>query len=163
MKKTATENSRYDLIDRRTLIKGSAAAVGLLLLPQVSHALPEDVEAEIAELFDTREIQQGKVTVTVPPISENGYSVPFAVDVESPMTEEDHVVRIVVFAEENPQPNVARFELGPRAGKASIKTRIRMGGTQRIRAIAEMNDGSLWTSYAFSIVTLAACVFDPGT
>ena len=36
----------------------------------------------------------------------------------SPMTPEDHVLRIAIFAEENPLPNVARFELGPRAGRA---------------------------------------------
>jgi sulfur-oxidizing protein SoxY len=68
------------------------------------------------------------------------------------------VLRIAIFAEENPLPDVARFELGPRAGKAKVQTRIRMGGSQKIRAIAEMNDGSLWGTDTFSIVTLAACI-----
>ena len=98
------------------------------------------------------------MTVEVPPISENGYSVPLSVAVESPMTEADHVVRIAVFAEQNPLPDVARFELGPSAGVAHVRTRIRLGDSQRIRAVAEMNDGSLWTGHAFTIVTLAACV-----
>ena len=98
------------------------------------------------------------MTVELPPISENGYSVPLSVAVESPMTETDHVVRIAVFAEKNPLPDVARFELGPNAGVAHVRTRIRLGDSQRIRAIAEMSDGSLWTGYAFTIVTLAACV-----
>jgi len=53
---------------------------------------------------------------------------------------------------------VARFELGPRAGKARIDTRIRLGNTQKIRAVAEMNDGALYGTSTFSIVTLAACV-----
>ena len=98
------------------------------------------------------------MTLKVPPISENGYSVPLMVEVDSPMTPEDHVLRIALFAEENPLPDIARFELGPRAGRARVQTRIRMGGSQKIRAIAEMSDGSLWGTETFSIVTLAACV-----
>jgi sulfur-oxidizing protein SoxY len=121
-------------------------------------AEPADVEASIAALFGERPIREGRVTLEVPSISENGYSVPLSVMVESPMTEADHVVRIAVFAEKNPLPDVARFELGPNVGIAHVRTRIRLADSQRIRAIAEMNDGSLWTGYAFTIVTLAACV-----
>ncbi len=117
-----------------------------------------DVDASIASLFGGRKIREGRVKVELPPISENGYSVPLSVAVESPMTDTDHVVRIAVFAEENPLPDVARFEFGPNAGVAHVRTRIRLGDSQRIRAVAEMNDGSLWTGYAFTIVTLAACV-----
>ena len=98
------------------------------------------------------------MVLKVPPISENGYSVPLSVEVDSPMTEDDPVVRIAIFSEENPLPDVARFELGPRAGKARIETRIRLGNTQKIRAVAEMNDGALYGTSTFSIVTLAACV-----
>ena len=142
---------------RRILLKGALAVTGAACLP-VAIAAPEDVDAAITELFGNRTPQAGKVAVKIPPISENGYSVPLSVKVDSPMTAQDHVVRIAVFAEENPIALVANFELGPRAGVASIQSRIRMGGSQRIRAVAEMSDGSLWWGYAFSIVTLAACV-----
>ena len=119
---------------------------------------PAEVDLEVAGLFGNRPISAGRIRLEVPPISENGYSVPLAVEVESPMTADDHVRRIVLFAEENPQPNIARFELGPRSGRARIQTRIRMGGSQKIRAIAELSDGSLWSTETFSIVTLAACI-----
>lgn len=142
---------------RRTVLKGAAAAIGYSYLPFAT-ATPGKVEAAIASLFGNRQPQQGRVTVRIPPISENGYSVPLSVKVESPMTPDDHVVRIAVLAEENPIALVASFELGPRAGLANIQSRIRMSGSQRIRAVAEMSDGSLWSGYAFSIVTLAACV-----
>lgn len=144
-------------MDRRRFLTGSAALVGVALVPAVA-ASPADIELEIAALFGDRPIQNGRVTLKLPPISENGYSVPVAVEVESPMTAEDYVRRIVLFAEENPQPNIARFDLGPRAGRARVQTRIRMGGSQNIRAIAELSDGSLWSTETFSIVTLAACV-----
>lgn len=143
---------------RRTILKSGAALVGGLVLPRLTLATPAAVEDEIRTLFGDRPITQGRVTVKIPALSENGFSVPLSVDVDSPMTADDHVVRIVVFAEENPLPNVGRFELGPDAGVAKIQTRIRMGGSQRIRAIAEMNDGTLFSGHAFSVVTLAACV-----
>ena len=89
-------------------------------------------------LFGDRTVTEGRFSV--PPISENGYWFP-SVEVDSPMTEDDHVVRIAIFSEENRCPMC--FELGPRAGKARIDTRIRLGNTQKIRAVAEMND-SCW-------------------
>jgi sulfur-oxidizing protein SoxY len=143
---------------RRTLLKGGSALLGAALWPAIARSSVSDVEDSIIALYGKRPIQAGRVTVKIPPISENGYSVPITVDVQSPMTRDDHVVRIAVFAEENPLPDVARFQLGPAAGRARVQTRIRMGASQRIRAVAEMSDGSLWSGYAFSIVTLAACV-----
>ena len=72
----------------------------------------------------------------LPPLIENGNAVPLTVDVESPMTAADHVRAIHVFTEKNPQPNVASFHLGPRAGRASVATRIRLADTQTVVAIA---------------------------
>ena len=143
---------------RRRVLTVAGGAFAATAWPLRIFAEPADVEASIAALFGQRKIREGRVTVDVPPISENGYSVPLSVAVESPMTEADHVVRIAVFAERNPLPDVARFELGPSAGVAHVRTRIRLGDSQRIRAVAEMNDGSLWAGHAFTIVTLAACV-----
>jgi len=73
------------------------------------------------------------------------------------MTEADHVDSIHIFNQKNPQPYVATFHLGPRAGKAYVATRIRLADSQRIVAIARLADGSLWSDSADIIVTLAAC------
>ena len=100
-------------MDRRRFIAGSAALVGVSLLPLGASATPAEVDALVKEVFGDREVESGRVTLKVPPISENGYSVPLTVEVDSPMTPEDHVLRIALFAEKNPQPNVARFTLGP--------------------------------------------------
>lgn len=149
-----------DDMQRRSFLARSAALVAVALLPVRGAAAPEDVDASVTALFGDRPVNEGRVTLKVPPISENGYSVPLTVEVDSPMTAEDHVVRIAIFAEENPLPNVVRFELGPRAGRARVQTRIRMGQSQKIRAVAELSDGTLWRTEAFSIVTLAACVVE---
>jgi sulfur-oxidizing protein SoxY len=98
------------------------------------------------------------VKLDLPPLSENGNSVPLTVRVESPMTEADHVRDIHVFTEKNPQPDVVSVRLGPRAGRASVATRIRLADTQTVVAICELSDGTFWSDRADVVVTLAACL-----
>jgi sulfur-oxidizing protein SoxY len=74
------------------------------------------------------------------------------------MTQEDHVKAIHVFTEKNPQPNVIGVHLGPRAGRASVSTRIRLSESQKLIAVAQMNDGSFWSDEVEVVVTLAACL-----
>ena len=85
-------------------------------------------------------------------------AVTMTVTVESPMTPVDYVKGIYVFNEKNPQPNVINIHLGPRAGRANIQTRIRLADSQRVIAVAEMNDGTFWSDELEVIVTLAACL-----
>jgi sulfur-oxidizing protein SoxY len=76
------------------------------------------------------------------------------------MTEQDHVKAIHLFNEKNPQPNVISMQLGPRAGKASVSTRMRLSETQTVTAIAQMSDGSFRSHSANVIVTQGACLED---
>ena len=80
----------------------------------------------IRDLIGEAPLAPGKVKLELPSIVENGNTVPLTVSVESPMTEADHVESIHIFNQKNPQPYVAAFHLGPRAGKASVATRIRL-------------------------------------
>jgi sulfur-oxidizing protein SoxY len=106
-------------------------------------------------------VHQGKVKLEVPPIVENGNAVPLTVSVDSPMTENEHVTSVHVFNEKNPQPNVASFYLGPRAGRAQVSTRIRLADSQKVIAIAQLSDGSFWSDNVDVVVTLAACLENP--
>jgi sulfur-oxidizing protein SoxY len=74
------------------------------------------------------------------------------------MTAADYVKAIHVFNEKNPQPYVIGVTLGPRAGRASFATRIRLADSQTVTAIAEMSDGTFWSDQIDVIVTLAACI-----
>jgi sulfur-oxidizing protein SoxY len=74
------------------------------------------------------------------------------------MTERDHVLRIALFSEKNPLPQVAVFHLGTRAGRAAVTTRMRLADSQKVVAVAEMSDGSFQRVQADVIVTLAACI-----
>jgi sulfur-oxidizing protein SoxY len=101
---------------------------------------------------------QGKVKLEMPVLADNGNAVPAKITVESAMTEADHVKLIRLISEKNPEREMAVFHLGPRAGKAEITTRLRLAGSQRVTAVAEMSDGSSWMGTADVAVTLSACV-----
>jgi sulfur-oxidizing protein SoxY len=148
------------IITRRdALILGGLAAAGAAS-PSPAAAVPGQMEAAIRQVIGEAKVQKGKVTLDLPPLVENGNSVPMTVTVASPMTAENRVKAIHVFNEKNPQANVVSMRLGPRAGKASVSTRIRLADTQKITAIAEMSDGTYWSDTQEVVVTLAACLED---
>ncbi len=146
------------MLDRRSLLLSAGGAIAITTSPLGALADEADLERARRELFGDLPIREGRVTVKLPPIAENGYSVPLSVTVDSPMTEEDYVTRVAILSPRNPLPNIAQFHFTPRSGKAFVATRIRMSGTQSIQAIAEMSDGSLWSGSMQTLVTLAACV-----
>jgi sulfur-oxidizing protein SoxY len=98
----------------------------------------------------------------LPVLIENGNSVPMKVSVDSPMTPEDHVRVIHLISERNPVRLMASFYLGPRSGRAQIQSRVRLAGSQRVIALAQMSDGSFWSDTRGTLVTLSACVDESG-
>ena len=94
------------------------------------------MQAAIKKVVGEAPLRKGKVTIDVPPLVENGNTVPLTVSVESPMTATDYVKAIHVFNEKNPQPNVIGVQLGPRAGKAALSTRIKLADAQKVVAVA---------------------------
>jgi sulfur-oxidizing protein SoxY len=153
-----------DKATRRTFLIGATSLVGGLItvLPVTdARATPETMQAAIKKVIGSAPLRKGKVTLHLPPLVENGNSVAMDVAVESPMTANNHVRAIHVFNAKNPQSNVVSIRLGPPAGQAKIATRVRLADSQRIMAIAEMNDGTFWSDEVDVIVTIAACLEDP--
>ena len=144
---------------REAIIFGGMAAAGVTASTP-SPAVPGQMEAAIRKVIGDAKVQKGKVTLDLPPLVENGNSVPMTVTVASPMTPENRVKAIHVFNEKNPQANVISVQFGPRAGKAEVATRIRLADTQKLTAIAELSDGSYWSDTQEVVVTLAACLED---
>jgi sulfur-oxidizing protein SoxY len=142
---------------RRRLL-ASAAGFGTLLVLRPAAAAAGDLAVAIASYTGRAEVRAGKVNLDIAELVDNGNVVPVTVRVESPMTAADHVKSIAIFNEKNPQRDVARFTLGPRAGKAEVTTRIRLATTQQLVAIAQLADGSYWSHTVDVIVTLAACI-----
>lgn len=129
----------------------------LLALAPAARATPETMRAAIEAFTGGAPVTEGRVTLDIPLLVENGNSVPMTVSVESPMTAEDHVEEVAVFNEKNPLPDVVRYRFTPACGLAAAQTRIRLSDSQTARAVARMRDGSHWGAATRVIVTAPAC------
>ena len=120
-------------------------------------ATPAMLSTAIRNVVGEAQLRTGKIRLDIPPLVENGNTVPMTVSVASPMTPDDHVKSIHVFNEKNPQPNIGNFYLGAQAGRAQVSTRIRLADSQKVVAVAQLSDGSFWSTSVDVVVTLAAC------
>ena len=131
--------------------------LGAWFSPALVFAKKEDADEAIQKITGNAKIQEGRVTLTIPPLVENGNLVVLKVSVDSPMTADDYVKVIHVIAEGNPFPNIFTAYLTPRSGTANITTRVRLADSQVVWAIAQMSNGSYWKGSAETLVTLSAC------
>ena len=117
----------------------------------------ETVEVMVLKVTRGAKVQEGRVKLELPQFADNGNSVSLKVTVDSPMNATDYVKSIHLYGPRNPRPNMANFYLGPRAGRAQISTRVRLGGSQKVLAVAALSDGTFWSASAEVVVTLSAC------
>lgn len=144
-------------IGRRDALAGTAAGLLVLSLPARVLARPA-LEEAVRGFTGGAPVADGRVRLDIAPLVENGNAVPVTVSVESPMRRDDHVRRIGLFNEKNPEANVAIFHLTARLGRARVSTRIRLATSQQVIAVAEMSDGTYWARAGSVVVTLAACI-----
>ncbi len=148
-------------LPRRGVLKltaGAAAALaGLGYLPK--GALADKAKLDEAIMKRVRKAPQAsnKVILDVPQIAENGNTVPVSFEVDSPMTDGDYIKDVHVFADGNPNPDVASFRFTPASGQASASTRIRLAKTQNIVAVAETSKGEVLIAQAPVKVTIGGC------
>jgi sulfur-oxidizing protein SoxY len=143
---------------RGFLLLGVVGVAHAQLPPNIQEIRKKALDEAIRKVVGDAQVRTGKVKLDVPPLIDNGNAVPLSVEVESPMTETDHVKAVHIFTERNPQPYVLTAHLGPRAGKARVATRARIADTGAVTAIAQMSDGSFWSDTVRVIVTLSACL-----
>lgn len=145
--------------DRRTLLLSSVGALGVLPLVW-SHAHAQDaqaLDAAIKKAVGDAKPADGRITLTLPEIAENGNTVPFDFVVQSPMTEADYVKSVHIIAPGNPQAEVATFLFSPESGKAAVTSRMRLAKTQDVVALAEMSDGKVFLAKRTVKVTIGGC------
>lgn len=154
---------------RRQFLRAASGAAFASLVPEAvlaqappAFAQNADSEALVKSVTHGKPAKVGRVKLELPLLADNGNSVPMKVAVESPMTAEDYVKTIRLLSERNPEREMATFHLGPRSGRAEITSRVRLAGSQRVVALAEMSDGSYWMGTADVTVTLSACVDGTG-
>jgi sulfur-oxidizing protein SoxY len=141
-------------VTRRNILMGFAGVA--LLSPQGAHANHEALEL-VKQLTGRTATESDRLHLIMPAVFPTGYTVPMSVDVDSPMTETDHVRQIRVFAPQNPLIEVGSFHFTPQRSLARVSTRIRLAKPQHVIAVAEMNDGVLLMTTAWVHVATDGC------
>ncbi len=96
-------------------------------------------------------------TVDVPLIAEDGSLVPVTVSVNHPMTADHYIKSIYIVDDVSPIPSKGLYKFTPANGEAYISTRIKLGESTTVRAIAECNKHGKWEGGADVKVTIGGC------
>ncbi len=158
-----TDTRRVADPGRRDFVLGAlgAAAVSSWLAASADGVLAQDkvldADSLIKSLLKDAVPEEAKVKLDLPEVAENGNTVPYTVEVESPSTVSDFVRAVHIISTGNPQPLIATFYFSPLSGKAHASSRMRLGRTQDIVAIAEMSDGKFYSGRRSVKVTIGGC------
>ena len=149
-----------DLSRRQLLVaagQGGAVVAAMTLLPGRLRAEFPTVDEAIKSVTGDASPAEGRIELTLPQIAENGNTVPIEISVDSPMSDADYVKSVHVFADGNPNPNVATYHFTPANGAARFAARIRLAKTQNVIAVAEMSNGDLYMAKSEVKVTIGGC------
>ena len=157
-----TEIDSPATLNRRQFAVAAAATAVLALVPAVPALAQEQPEAKAWEtlvkkiLGDAKPVE-GKLSIDMAEIAENGNTVPFTLSVDSPMTDKDYVKAVYLISTANPRPEVVAFRFTPSSGAAKAESRMRLVGTQDVIAIAELSDGKFLMARRPVKVTVGGC------
>jgi sulfur-oxidizing protein SoxY len=150
------------MLNRRELLSHSAKVAALLatagLLPQVAHAAYNTAAFDAKTMAELMKVLGGSapteskdVTITGPDIAENGAVVPVGASTALP-----GVKRMLVLVEKNPSVLSAMFDVTD-AVDANFSTRVKMGQSSNVYAVAMMGDGKVLFAQKEVKVTLGGC------
>ena len=150
------------MLNRRDLLVHSAKLAALMasagLLPQMAHAAYNAAAFEVKTMAELAKLLGGSapteskdVTVTGPDIAENGAVVPIAVS-----TTLAGVKRLLVLVEKNPSVLSAMFYVSDSVD-SNFSTRVKMGQSSNVYAVAMMADGKVLFAQKEVKVTLGGC------
>ena len=144
-------------ISRRNALQLIAAFTGTAILPSMSFSQSNKAVDRINEITKGLGATESDIYFDLPEIAENGNQVKVSFEMDSPMTESDHVKTVYILADGNPSPNVAKFYFTPQMGSCSATTRMRLSKTQNVYLLAESNDGQFLMTNAKVKVTIGGC------
>ena len=150
---------------RREMLNTSATVAGLMataaaagLWPAQAHAAWSNTAFEAKNMADATKalggsapVESKDVTVTGPDIAENGAVVPVGCSTQLP-----GVKRMMLLVEKNPSSLAAVFDVTD-AVDANFNTRVKMGQSSNVFAVAMMNDGRVLYAGKEIKVTLGGC------
>ena len=140
---------------RRQLLSFAGAALAALaagpasLLPVRVARAANETRLAIALFTKGALPLEGGVLIEAPEIADNGGAVPVRISAHGAQ-------RIALFADGNPSPGVAVFSFGKWV-KPAASTRIRLAGSQKLIAVAEMADGTFRATSRAIKVTAGGC------
>lgn len=162
---------------RRDFLRATAAAGIAVTLNEIAPRAPaaaqtsgagmplpdESVDATLKRLFGNRTFQKGddKIKLELPLIAEDGGNVAITVDSSLPISGAAAVNNIFIISDKNRRPMLAKFSFTPDSGRAFVSTAVRLATTTDVRAIAEMNDGTLYSVSKHVRVTISGCDLPP--
>jgi len=156
-----THNPLRAALSRRQLLisagVGGSAIATMALVPRSVLADTASVAESMKALIGDAAPSEGRIELDLPQIAENGNTVPIMISIDSPMTDDDYVKAVHIFADGNPRPDVASFFFTPACGEATCSTRIRLAKTQNIIAVAEMSNGEVYMAKSEVKVTIGGC------
>ena len=130
-------------LTRREFAMAGLCAFSVAIAPRIALANAENLRVLVQKLFGDENYEESKVKLNVPEVAENGTVVPVSVEVDSPMTPDDYVWTVYLYAFSNPVPQVGIYRFTPASGRAAISTRIRLATSQEVVAVAEMSNGKV--------------------
>ena len=141
----------------------SALGLSLMATPFVATAVDPDQNENWLKvrklMFQDREIHANATNVLqlwVPKQAEDAAVVPVLIRTKIDQTPERFIKNLWLMIDNNPSPVGVKFTMTPESGRADIETRVRVETNTPMRAVAEMNDGSLWM-HTSTIIAAGGC------
>ncbi len=144
-------------ISRRNALQLIAVFTGTAVFPTISFAQSNQALDRINEITNGLGATESDIWLDLPEIAENGNQVKVSFEMDSPMTETDHIKTVYILADGNPSPNVAKFSFTPEMGSCSATTRMRLSKTQNVYLLAANNNEQYFMTYAKVKVTIGGC------
>jgi sulfur-oxidizing protein SoxY len=152
-------HNRRDAISHSAKVAAMLATVGLLPALAQAQTAPYNTAAfeakNMADLVKalgaSAPMESKDVTVTGPDIAENGAVVPVGAATTLP-----GVKRLLMLVEKNPSMLAAMFDITD-AIEANVSTRVKMGQSSNVYAVAMMADGKMLFAQKEVKVTLGGC------
>ena len=144
-------------ISRRNALQLIAVFTGTAVFPSISFAQSNQALDRINEITNGLGATESDIWLDLPEIAENGNQVKVSFEMDSPMTETDHIKTVYILADGNPSPNVAKFSFTQEMGSCSATTRMRLSKTQNVYLLAANNNEQFFMTYAKVKVTIGGC------
>ena len=152
-------HTRRDMLSHSAKVAAMLAAAGML--PSLAQAQADGYNKAAFEAKNTNDVMKAlggsapteskDVTITGPDIAENGAVVPVGAATTLP-----GVKRLLILVEKNPSALTAVFDVTD-AIEANVSTRVKMGQSSDVYAVAMMGDGKALFAKKEIKVTLGGC------